>query len=83
VGTVVVTRKEYETFVIQDTAAIDDREDVLAVVHVKDMKCYDRLTRIQTNHFLHRGTLDRAISNNLADEMAKQLLKEAKSGTKN
>jgi hypothetical protein len=79
-GTAVVMRKGYETLVIQDTSAIDHHENILAVVHVKDMGCYDRLTKIQTNHFIHRGTLDRAISNDLADEMAKQLLKEATSG---
>jgi hypothetical protein len=76
-GTAVVMRKGYETLVIQNASAIDNGENVLAVVHVKDLKCYDRLSTIQTNHFLHRGTLDRTISNNLADEMAKQLLKEA------
>ena len=67
-------RKGYETFVIQDASAIDNRKNVLALVHVKDMECYDRLTIIQTNHLLHRGTLDRTI---LADEMTRQLLKQA------
>jgi hypothetical protein len=75
--TAVVMRKGYETLVIQDASAIGNRENVLALVHVKDMECYDRLTLIQTNHFLHRGTLDRTISNDLADEMTRQLLKEA------
>jgi hypothetical protein len=75
--TAVVLREGYETFVIQNASAINDREHVLAVAHVKDMRCYDRLTKIQTNHFLHRGTLDRAISKDLADEMAKRLLQEA------
>jgi hypothetical protein len=70
-------RKGYETLVIQDGSAIANRETVLALVHVKDMECYDRLLTIQTNQFLHRGKLDRTISNDLADEMAKQLLKEA------
>jgi hypothetical protein len=68
-------RKGYETFVIQDASAIDNREKVLALVHVKDMECYDRPLTIQTNHFLHCGTLDRRISNHLADEIAKELLK--------
>jgi hypothetical protein len=76
-GTAVMMRKGYETLVIQDESAIANRETVLALVHVKDMECYDRLLKIQTNHFLHRGKLDRTISNDLADEMAKQLLKEA------
>jgi hypothetical protein len=79
-GTAVVMRKGYETFVIEDTSAIDNRENVLAVVHVKDMACYDRLRKIQPNHLLHRGTLDRAISNDLAGETAKQLLKKVTSG---
>jgi hypothetical protein len=78
--TAVVMCKGYETFVIQDASAIGDRENVLAVVYVKDMRCYHRLTKIQTNHFLHRRTLDRVISNDLADEMARQLLKEATDG---
>ena len=76
-GTAVMMRKGYETLVIQDESAIANRETVLALVHVKDMECYDRLLKIQTSHFLHRGKLDRTISNDLADEMAKQLLKEA------
>ena len=75
--TAVVMHKGYKTLVIQDASAIDNRENVLALVHVKDMECYDRLTLIQTNNLLHRGTLDRTISNDLADEMTKQLLKEA------
>jgi lipopolysaccharide biosynthesis regulator YciM len=79
-GTAVVMRKGYEAFVIQDTTVIDHRENVLAVVHVKDMRCYNRLTKIQTNHFLHRRTLDRTISNDLADEMAKRLLKKVTTG---
>jgi hypothetical protein len=79
-ATAVVMRKGYETVVTQDSSAIAHRENVLAVVHVKDMGCYERLTKIQTNHFIHRGTLDRAISNHLADEVAEQLLKEATSG---
>jgi len=74
--TAVVMRKGYETLVIQNASAIDNRENVLALVYVKDMECYDRLLTIQTNHFLHRRKLDRTISNDLADEMAKQLLKE-------
>ena len=74
--TAVVMRKGYETLVIQDASAIDNRENVLALVYVKDMECYDRLLTIQTNHFLHRRKLDRTISNDLPDEMAKQLLKE-------
>jgi hypothetical protein len=77
-GTAVVMRKGNETFVIQDASAIDNRENVIALVHEKDMECYDRLLTIQTNHFLHRGTLDRTISNHLADEMVKQLLKEVR-----
>ena len=76
-GTAVVMRKGYETLVIQDGSAIANRETVLALVHVKDMECYDRLLRIRSNHFLHRGTLHRTIFHDLADEMAKQLLKEA------
>src|SRR5207344_2113367 len=76
-GTAVVMRKGYETLVIQDTSAIDNRENVLALAHVKDMECYDRLLRIRSNYFLHRGTLHRTIFYDLADEMAKQLLKEA------
>jgi hypothetical protein len=78
-GTAVVMRKGYETVVIQDSSMIGHHENVLAVVHVKDMGCYHRLTKIQTNRFIHRATLDRAISNHLADEIAKQLLKEATS----
>jgi hypothetical protein len=50
-GTAVVMRKGFETLVIQDTSAIDNRKNVLALVHVKDMDCYDRLLTIQTNHF--------------------------------
>jgi hypothetical protein len=34
-GTAVVMRKGYETFATEDTSAIDNRENVLAVVHVK------------------------------------------------
>ena len=41
-GTAVVMRKGYEMFVIQDGSVIDNRENVLALVHVKDMECYDR-----------------------------------------
>jgi hypothetical protein len=78
--TAVVMREGYETLVIQNASAIETRENVLAVVHVKDMGCYDRLTKIQTNHFLHRRTLDRTISNDLADEMAKRLLKKVTTG---
>jgi hypothetical protein len=76
-GTAVMIRKGYETLVIQDGSAIANRETVLALVHVKDMECYDRLLRIRSNHFLHRGTLRRTIFHDLADEMAEQLLKEA------
>lgn len=78
--TAVVMCKGYETFVIQDASGIGDRKTVLAAVRVKDMRCYDRLTKIQTNHFLHRRTLDPVISNDLADEIAKQLLKKATDG---
>ena len=77
-GTAVVMRQGYETLVIQDTSAIDNRENVLALVHVKDMECYHRLLTIKTNDCFHRGKLDRTISNDLADEMAKQLLKKAR-----
>jgi hypothetical protein len=80
--TAIVMCKGYETLVTQDSSALDHRENnnILAVVHVKDMGSYDRLTKIQTNHLIHRGMLDRAISNHLADEVAKQLLKKARMG---
>jgi hypothetical protein len=75
--TAVVMRKGYEALVIQDGSAIANRETVLALVHVKDMECYDRLLRIRSNHFLHCGTLHRTIFHDLADEMVEQLLREA------
>jgi hypothetical protein len=75
--TAVVMRKGYKMFVTQDASAIDKRESVLAVVHVKDMKCYHRIATIQTNHLLQRSRLDRTISNRLAKETAMQLLKAA------
>jgi hypothetical protein len=79
-ATAVVMRKGYETVVTQDSSVISHRENVLAVVHVKDMGCYDRLMKIQTNHFINRRTLDRVISNDLADEMAERLLKTTTDG---
>jgi hypothetical protein len=81
-GTAVVMRKGYETLVIQDGSAIANRETVLALVHVKDMECYDRLLRIRSNQLLHHGTLHRAIFHVLADEMAEQLLKKPEKVTK-
>jgi hypothetical protein len=72
--TAVVMRKGYEAFVIQDASAIDNRENVLALVHVKDMECYDRLTMIQTNHLLHRGTLDRTIPRRCGNGVLTELL---------
>src|SRR5262245_26682121 len=79
----VVMRMGCKTFVIQDASAIEKHENVLALVHVKDMESYDRLTLIQTNHLLHRRTLDRTISNDLADEMTKQLLRSREIGGEN
>jgi hypothetical protein len=75
--TAVVMRKGYETFVIQNASAIDKRENVLALVHVKDMECYDRLITIQTNRVLQRGFLDRTIADDLANEITTRLLNRA------
>jgi hypothetical protein len=75
-GTAVVLRKGYEAYVIQDASEIDHRGSILALVHVKDMACYDRLLAIQTNHFYQRRKLDRTLAHDLAGEITTRLLSQ-------
>jgi hypothetical protein len=72
--TVTVIRRGFEAFVTQDGARIENPESVMAMVHLKDVECYDELremevikaTRVLSQKALHR----------LAEQVASELIKQ-------
>ena len=71
-----VMRKGTETFVTRDAARIENRENILAVVHLKDMESYHGLREIDspqktvlTGYSLERG----------CGSMTRELIKRAAS----
>jgi len=72
-GTVTVIRKGFEAFVAQDEARIENPESVIAVVHLKDVECYDELREmevIQATRVLSQAALHR-----LGERVASELIK--------
>ena len=71
--TVTVIRKGFEAFVTQDGARIENPESVMAMVHLREVACYDELremeviqaTRVLSHEALHR----------LAEQVASELVK--------
>jgi hypothetical protein len=72
-GTVTVIRKGFEAFVTQDGARIENPESVMAMVHLRDVACYDELREmevIQATRVLSQEALHR-----LAEQVASELVK--------
>jgi hypothetical protein len=74
-GTAIVRSNRYETFLTKDVSRLADRKGIVAVVYIKDLESYEQLKRFQTDDL--RGTAGAVVVNNLAGQVARELLKQA------
>ncbi len=82
--TATVMRREFETFVTADLNGIDRPETVLAVVHLKDMECYEGIKEIHCDSVVRGSALGALALNHLADQVTEALLRQlAKDGKEN
>ena len=72
--TAIVMRRNYETFLTQDVASIDNRDSVIAVVYLKDTGYFDQFKTIQSNDSFRGGALAPTELDGLARQIATQLL---------
>ena len=81
--TALVMRKGYDTFVAQDVERIENRQNIVAVVYLKDMECYEQVKEIQMDPALRGGALGQISLGHLADQVATQVAKQAADAAKN
>ena len=72
-----VMRKGSETFVTHDAAKIENPENILAVVHLKDMESYDELREIEVTPSPQKLVLTQTALEQLADQVTRELIKRA------
>ena len=72
--TATVMRRQFETFVTADLNEIERPETILAVVHLKDVECYEGIREIQFDNGLRGSALGELALNHLADQVTEALL---------
>lgn len=72
--TAAVMRRQFETFVTADLNGIERPETILAVVHLKDVECYEGIKGIQSDNGLRGSALGELALNHLADQVTEALL---------
>jgi hypothetical protein len=70
-----VMLKGFEAFLTRDPARIENPESIMAVVTLKDMESYDQLREIEVTQSPHRTVLSQTALNQLADQVARALIK--------
>jgi hypothetical protein len=81
--TALVMRKGYETFVTSDVDKVENRQNIVALVYLKDVECYEQFKEIQTDPVLRGSALGQISLGHLADQVATQVAKQASEATKN
>ncbi len=78
--TATVMRRQFETFVTADLSGIERPETILAVVHLKDVECYEGIKEIQSDKGLRGSALGELALNHLADQVTEALLGQLAKG---
>jgi hypothetical protein len=73
--TATVMSKGFETFLTHDPVRIENPESIMAVVYLKEMESYDQLREIEVTQSPHRTVLSQTALNQLADQVARALIK--------
>jgi hypothetical protein len=71
--TVTVIRKGFELFVTHDQARIENPENIMAKVYLKDVECYDELREMEVIHATR--VLNQEFLQRLAEQVASELVK--------
>lgn len=70
----IVLHKDYDVDITNDAFALKDRQNVIGLVYLKDIGCYQEFVTMQNDETLRKGPLGPMTSNYLADQAARQLL---------
>jgi hypothetical protein len=71
-----VMHKNFEAFVTQELWDIENRENVLAVIYLKDIECAEQFREIYADDVMRSSTFGRIALDRLADQVTRELLKQ-------
>jgi hypothetical protein len=75
--TALVMRKNHETFVTQDVDRLENRQNIVAVVYLKDVECHEQFKEIQLDPTLRGSALGQISLGHLSDQVATEVAKQA------
>jgi len=81
--TALVMRKGDETFVTSDVDKVENRQNIVALVYLKDVECYEQFKEIQSDPALRGSALGPISLGHLSDQVAIQVAKQAAEAGKN
>ncbi|MGH7827015.1 MAG: hypothetical protein ACREQ7_17810, partial [Candidatus Binatia bacterium] len=77
IKTALVMRSSFESFFVQDIDTIENQDDVIALVYLNELECYEEFKTIQADHALRISALGQMAVSYMADRLTAEALDQA------